>query len=63
MDNSLHGLAEQMVSCFEDFKQNHEKSLEKENKSAARRARKALSELKKLIPVYRKQSMEFVESL
>ena len=52
----------QMAELWEDFSTNHKKYAEKQNKSAAQRARKAIGGLKKLVTEYRKlSSAEVVE--
>jgi hypothetical protein len=43
---------------WESFKSNHATFVEKENKSAAGRARKAINELKKYVTAYKKASVE-----
>ena len=43
---------------FNEFEENHEKFVEKGNKSAGARARKSLGEIKKLVTDYRKASVE-----
>jgi hypothetical protein len=47
-------LAEKMEVLFEEFKAEHTKT----TKSAHNRARKVLGEIKKLIPEYRKASID-----
>lgn len=47
----------EMTELWNEFNENHEKFVEKGNKSAATRARKMIGELKKLITVYRKESV------
>lgn len=49
---------EQLESLWEEFKLNHTKFVEKGNKSAGARARKALGQFKKLVTLYRKVSVE-----
>ena len=46
-----------LKKLWEEFEINHQIFIEKRNKSAARRARKAIGEIKKLITEYRKQSV------
>ncbi len=45
-----------MLDAWQAFAENHNKSFE--NKAAARRARKAAGELKKLVTPYKKASVE-----
>jgi len=45
-----------LESLWQEFAENHDKSFS--NKAAARRARKALGDLKKLVTSYRKASVE-----
>jgi hypothetical protein len=45
-----------LESLWQEFAENHDKSFN--NKAAARRARKALGDLKKLVTSYRKASVE-----
>ena len=42
---------------FEEFDKNHEVHIEKGNKAAGGRARKAIGEIKKLVTEYRKASV------
>jgi|TARA_Y100000385_G_C12913095_1_gene559182 hypothetical protein len=46
-----------MEGFWTEFSENHSKFLEKGNKAAATRARKAVGELKKLVTEYRKASV------
>ena len=48
---------DQILTLLEDFKANHEKNAAG-NKAAGTRARKAATELKKLLTEYRKVSIE-----
>ena len=48
----------EMEQLWETFKANHATFVEKENKSAAGRARKAINELKKHVTAYKKASVE-----
>tara|TARA_R110000803_G_scaffold178677_2_gene241076 strand:+ start:1204 stop:1389 length:186 start_codon:yes stop_codon:yes gene_type:complete len=50
-------LYDTMESQWNEFKDNHSKFVEKGNRAAATRARKAVGELKKLVTEYRKQSV------
>lgn len=50
---------EQIKAQFEVFEQNAAAQLEKNNKAAGTRARKAALELSKLMKDFRKQSVEF----
>ena len=43
---------------FSEFEENHEKFVEKGNKSAGARARKAIGGIKKLVTDYRKSSVD-----
>lgn len=47
----------QMQDQWTEFAENHEKFIDKGNRAAATRARKAVGELKKLVTEYRKQSV------
>ena len=49
---------EQLKSLYEEFEDNHNKFVEKNNKSAGQRARKAIGEKKKLVTPYRQSSVE-----
>jgi hypothetical protein len=49
---------QQLLTLFEDYKENNDKFLEKGNKAAGTRARKALSEMTKLAKVRRKEIQE-----
>lgn len=57
MEKSIE-LYEKMEKLFETFKSNHGVFVEKGNKAAGTRARKAIGELKKLVTEYRKASVE-----
>jgi hypothetical protein len=59
----MQELMELICEHFGEFKANHEKAVEKNNKSAARRARKSLGEVKKLVVDYRKASTAFAKAL
>jgi hypothetical protein len=50
-------LYDTMDAQWSEFKDNHSKFVEKGNRAAATRARKAIGELKKLVTEYRKQSV------
>lgn len=50
-------LYEQMQPLFATFEENHTAAVEKKNSAAAKRARAALGEIKKLITPYRKASV------
>lgn len=52
--NELYGT---MENQWNEFQENHSKFVEKGNRAAATRARKAIGELKKLVTEYRKQSV------
>jgi len=47
----------QIQVYYNEFEENHNKFIEKGNKSAAARARKALGEIKKLVTGYRKENL------
>ena len=47
----------QMQEQWTEFSENHEKFVDKGNRAAATRARKAVGVLKKLVTEYRKQSV------
>ena len=55
--SSTNELYETMNNLWEDFQENHRKFLEKGNKAAGTRARKAVGEVKKLVTDYRKASV------
>ena len=46
-----------LKELWEDFESNHNVFIEKGNKAAAGRARKAIGEIKKLVTEYRKSSV------
>jgi len=54
---SSHELYGKMEGFWNEFSENHAKFLEKGNKAAATRARKAVGEFKKLVTEYRKASV------
>ena len=54
---STNELYEQIEELFEDFQHNHKTFLEKGNKAAGGRARKAIGEIKKLVTDYRKAAV------
>ena len=47
----------EISNLFNEFTTNHETYIEKGNKAAAGRARKAIGEIKKLVTEYRKESV------
>tara|TARA_B100000965_G_C19567040_1_gene747306 strand:- start:933 stop:1115 length:183 start_codon:yes stop_codon:yes gene_type:complete len=49
---------QQLLSLFNEYKENNDKFAEKGNKAAGTRARKALSEMTKLAKVRRKEIQE-----
>ena len=49
---------QQLLTLFDDYKENNDKFAEKGNKAAGTRARKALSEMTKLAKVRRKEIQE-----
>ena len=55
---SSNELYEQIEAAFNDFQENHTKCVDKGNKAAGARARKALGEIKKMVTDYRKASVE-----
>jgi len=61
--DELNNLTAEIIGFLEEFKMEHTKFSEKGNKSAGRRARKALSEVKKRVTEYRKASMSYSETL
>ena len=50
--------SQQLLTLFEEYKDNNDKFAEKGNKAAGTRARKALSEITKLAKVRRKEIQE-----
>lgn len=56
--SKLNELNEQIAKLYAEFSENHNVYVEKGNKAAGGRARKALGELKKLVTGYRKASVE-----
>jgi len=48
---------EQMTNLWTEFSDNHSKFVDKGNRAAATRARKAIGEIKKLVTDYRKESV------
>ena len=48
---------EAMEKYWNEFKENHSKFVNKGNRAAATRARKAIGEIKKLVTDYRKESV------
>ena len=48
---------DELVEFWEQFQENHRNFDEKGNKSAARRARKAIGSIKKLVTEYRQASV------
>lgn len=54
----LEKLYADILAKVDEFKENHEKFVEKGNKSAEAKARKALMEVKKLVTPYNKASVE-----
>ncbi len=51
-------LYETMNTLWEEFSENHRTFVEKGNKKAGGRARKAVGEVKKLVTTYRKASVD-----
>ena len=51
-------LYETLNNLWEDFQENHRTFTEKGNKAAGGRARKAVSEVKKLVTSYRQASVD-----
>ena len=49
---------QQLLSLFDEYKENNDKFADKGNKAAGTRARKALSEMTKLAKVRRKEIQE-----
>jgi len=58
MNQEFADLFQELSSMFDSAKRDHEKALAKGNKSAARRARITLGNIKKKIPAYRKASAD-----
>jgi len=56
--SKLNDLNEQITKLYVEFSENHEVFVEKGNKAAGGRARKAIGEVKKLVTEYRKASVE-----
>ena len=50
-------LYSEISNLFDEFSANHDTYVEKGNKAAAGRARKAIGEIKKLVTEYRKESV------
>jgi uncharacterized protein YaaR (DUF327 family) len=50
-------LYDEMKTQWSEFEENHSKFVDKGNRAAATRARKAIGEIKKLVTEYRKQSV------
>jgi|TARA_B100001057_G_scaffold494620_1_gene591606 hypothetical protein len=50
--------SQQLITLFEEYKENNDKFTDKGNKAAGTRARKALSEMTKLAKVRRKEIQE-----
>ena len=48
---------QQLLTLFEDYKENNDKFSEKGNKAAGGRARKHIGEIKKLVTDYRRASI------
>ena len=48
----------QLNELWEEFQENHRSNSEKGNKAAGGRARKSIGEIKKLVTLYRKASVE-----
>ena len=48
---------ETMTNHWNDFTENHSKFVDKGNRAAGTRARKAIGEIKKLVTEYRKESV------
>jgi hypothetical protein len=48
---------EQMTNLWTEFSDNHSKFVDKGNRAAATRARKAIGEIKKMVTDYRKESV------
>lgn len=54
---STQEIFEAIDTAYAEFKANHEKFTERNNKAAGTRARKYLQEVKKLVIQYKKQSI------
>ena len=58
MEDKLQELYHQICDLFEEFGQEHERSVAASgNKAAGRRARKVIGEIKKIITPYKKESV------
>jgi len=55
---STENLYNELNDLFETFQENHRDFSSKGNKAAGGRARKSIGEIKKLVTVYRKASIE-----
>ena len=55
---SVNNLYDKISEYLEEFHDNHQVFVEKGNKAAGGRARKAIGEVKKLVTEYRKASVE-----
>ena len=49
---------DQLNELWEEFSANHEQFVSKGTKSSARRARKAIGDIKKIVTTYKKQSVD-----
>ena len=52
--NEIYG---EMIKLWSEFSDNHNKFIDKGNRAAGTRARKAIGEIKKLVTEYRKESV------
>ena len=59
---STEELYEKIESAFSDFQSNHKLFVEKGNKAAGTRARKAIGEIKKTATAYRQASVSEAKS-
>jgi hypothetical protein len=62
-DLSLETLGTEISKHYETFLAEHKAFIEKGNKAASARARKALQELKQCVTPYRKSSVELQKSM
>ena len=55
--SNTNELYETLNNLWEDFQENHRSFLDKGNKAAGGRARKAIGEIKKMVTAYRQASV------
>lgn len=61
--DELKKLYEEIKAAYTEFDEGHQAFVEKQNKSGAARARKAVGAIKKICTAYRKSSVELVKAL